>query len=114
MRLTPSTPDILTIELPAQLRDVGGKVADDGRVLQEVVALGFAAPAVEGLVAQVHVGPVLRLPMRGHGASGHAVEIAEAGPEVGAGEELGGTAGAGVGREFGLGLGARRSGGGWV
>lgn len=56
--LTPPTPDIALIQLAPQLGDVGGQVADDGRVLEEVVALGLAAPAVERLVAEVRVEPV--------------------------------------------------------
>ncbi len=58
VRLTPPTPDVAAVELPAQLRNITGQVADDGRVLQEMVALRFAAAAVEGFVAEVSVAPV--------------------------------------------------------
>ncbi len=96
MGLTPPTPDVRLIELPTQLGDVGGEVADDGGVLEEVVALGFAAPAVEGFVAEVRVVPVGVLAGGGHRAGGHAVEVLEAGGEGCAGEEVGGATGARV------------------
>ena len=103
--LTPPAADVGLVEFAAQLGDVGGEVADDGRVLEEVVALGLAAAAVELLVAQVDVLPVGYLARGGHAARRHAVEVLEAREGGGAFEELGRAAGPGVGGQCGGGFG---------
>lgn len=51
MGLAAAAADVGFVELAAQLLDAGGQEADDGRVLQQPVALGLAAAAVDGLVA---------------------------------------------------------------
>lgn len=96
MRLAPPTADVGAVQLPAQLLDVVRQVADDGRVLQQVVALRLAARAVDGFVAPVCVRPVGGLARARHGARGHVVEVEEAREEGGGGLEGGGAAGAGV------------------
>lgn len=97
VRLAAPAADVALVQSAAELVDVGVQEADDGRVFQQVVALGLAAAAVDRLVAQVHIVPVGLLAPGGHGAAGHAVEVAEARPRISAGEEFGGAAFPGVG-----------------
>lgn len=73
-----STADVRAVEVAAEPSDIVGHVSDDWTVLKEVIAVGFAARAVNGRIPLVCVGPVDGLARWRHGACGHAVEVFEA------------------------------------
>ena len=63
---TPSANDIIRVQLPAQLGDILVQEANDGTVLEQVVAVFFAAGAVLFFVPYVDVKSVEFFAFGGH------------------------------------------------
>jgi hypothetical protein len=96
-RLAAPAVHVVFAQVAAQLPDVVAHEANDGRVLQQPVALRLAPLAVDRLVPHVRVVPVLLLPFRRHAARRHAVEVAPARPRVAARQEVAAAATGGFG-----------------